>query len=181
MNNKIIVGLVVIALLLGGVGAFKQAQNTTVVKEIIREAVAGISSPDIPFLTFFRSGVVIGGSTTATSTTGSVVPLLATDFDDEQVIDVTLNLVDATLSFPSSSTIRNLNNPGDTKELYIRNASTTATMDLTITGGTGVIQKNATTTNIIAGDTGGDNYAVIRLIRKPNTDIESLVDIFLDD
>lgn len=117
-----------------------------------------------------------GGGVRATSTSGSAVPLVATDFDTENLIDVTLNIVDATLSFPATSTLKSfLPNAGDSRTLYIRNASTTAAMDLTITGGTGVLLKNASSTAVIVGDTDGANFAIIRLIRKANTDIEALM------
>ena len=122
-----------------------------------------------------------GGGVSATSTSGTTVPLLASNFDVENVIDVTLNVQDATLSFPASSTLSALiPNSGDTREIFIRNASTTAAMDLTISGGTGVLLKTASSSNIVLGDTDGANYAIVRLIRKANTDIEAFLEIFLD-
>jgi len=122
-----------------------------------------------------------GGGVTATSTVGAVVPLLASNFDIENTIDVTLNVSDATLSFPATSTLASIiPNTGDSRTLFIRNATTTAAMDLTITGGTGVLLKKATTTPIIYGDTDGANYAKVDLIRKANTDIEALLTIFMD-
>jgi len=53
-------------------------------------------------------------------------------------------------------------------------------MDLTISGGTGVLLKAATSTKIIPGDTDGANYGTITFTRKANTDIEALLDIFVD-
>jgi hypothetical protein len=123
-----------------------------------------------------------GGTTYATSTTGNVVPLIASNFDEETSIDVTLGVVDATLSFPASSTLASnfLPTSGMKRSLYIRNASTTATMDLTVTGGTGILLKRATTSSVIYGDTDGANYGRIDLVRKANTDIEALLTIFVD-
>lgn len=124
--------------------------------------------------------LVQGGGIRATSTSSAVIPLLASDFDTENVIDVTLNVQDATLSFPASSTITSLSTAGQMRTIFVRNASTTAAMDLTITGGTGVLLKKATTTAVIAGDTDGGNYARIDLLRKSDTDIEALLNIFVD-
>jgi hypothetical protein len=125
-----------------------------------------------------------GGGVTSTSTSGAVVPLLASNFDTENVIDVTLNVQDATLSFPATTTLTSfIPVSGQTRTLFIRNATTTATMDITITGGTGVLLKNASSSPsaaIIYGDTDGANYGRITLIRKANTDIEALLDQYKD-
>lgn len=122
-----------------------------------------------------------GGGITATSTSGTTIPLVAANFDTENVIDVTLNVQDATLSFPATSTLTAfIPTAGQTRTLWIRNATTTATMDLTITGGTGVLLKKATTTAVVYGDTDGANYARIDLKRKANTDIEAILQIFMD-
>lgn len=124
-----------------------------------------------------------GGGIRATSTTGTVVPLLAADFDNENMIDITLNVQDATLSFPATTTLGSnfLPTAGMMRTFFIRNATTTASMDLTITGGTGFLLKKATSTAIILGDTDGAGYAELNLIRKANTDIEVLlVNIYLD-
>lgn len=141
----------------------------------------GGSSPDHYFQENFLQGLIEGGGIRATSTTGSTMPLVLSDFDVETVIDATLNQVDATISFPASSTLANfLPRAGDTKTLLIRNASTTATMDLTVAGGTGVLLKNATSTAQIRGDSDGANFATVKLTRKANRDIEALLDIFTD-
>src|SRR3990167_5737634 len=124
-----------------------------------------------------------GGGIRATSTTGTVVPLLAADFDNENMIDITLNVQDATLSFPSTTTLSSnfLPTAGMMRTFFVRNATTTASMDITLTGGTGMLLKKATSSAIITGDTDGGNYAQFNLIRKANTDIEVLlINIFHD-
>lgn len=123
-----------------------------------------------------------GGLINSTSTIGTVVPLGASDFDTENVIDVMLNVSDATLSFPASSTLTSfLPVAGQTRTLFIRNATTTASIDLLITGGTGVLLKVASSSPAtLVGDTDGANYGVVRLIRKANTDIEALLTLFKD-
>lgn len=131
----------------------------------------------------FAQGAIFGGGITATSTTSDVVILVATDFDTENVIDVTLNISDATLSFPATTTLSKdfLPMAGDTRTLFIRNATTTAAMDLTLSGGTGFLYKQASsTTAVIAGDADGGNFARLDLIRKANTDIEILSQVYTD-
>lgn len=153
--------------------------------------VSGLSDRDIKAVSLDVNGQSLvntftqGGGVRATSTSGSAVPLVATDFDTENLIDVTLNIVDATLTFPATSTLKSfIPNAGDERTLFVRNASTTAAMDLTLSGGTGVLMKfgstTPATTGVITGDTDGANFAVIKLIRKANTDIEALVSLFKD-
>ena len=130
----------------------------------------------------FSAGTLTqGGGINATSTVNSAETFLASDFDVENIIDYTLNVQDATLSFPASSTLSAfIPTAGQTRTIYIRNATTTAAMDLTIAGGTGVLLKKATSTATIVGDTDGANYAQVDLTRKANTDIEALLTLFID-
>lgn len=122
-----------------------------------------------------------GGGITSTSTSGNAVPIQATDIDVENVVDVTLNVSDATLSFAASSTFSAIvPNAGDTRTIRVRNATTTPTMDITITGGTGMLLKKATTTAILFGDTDGANHVKLELLRKANTDIEIFATFFGD-
>jgi hypothetical protein len=122
-----------------------------------------------------------GGGVRATSTTGAVLPLLASDFDVENMIDVTLNVQDGTVSFPATSTLTSfIPNTGDNRTIFIRNATTTTTMDLTIAGGTGVLLKKATSSAVITGDADGANFFEVHLVRKANTDIEALMLSFVD-
>lgn len=123
-----------------------------------------------------------GGGVRATSTTALVVPLLATDFDTENVIDVTLNTGSGVLSFPATSTLTSfIPVAGQTRTIFIRNATTTASVDLGVSGGTGVLLKVASSSPaFIAGDTDGSNYGVVTLLRKANTDIEALFSMYKD-
>ncbi len=121
-----------------------------------------------------------GGGIRATSTVNNAETLLASDFDVENVIDYTLNVQAATLTLPASSTLSSfVPTAGQTRSIFIRNATTTAT-NLTIAGATGVLLKKATSTAVIIGDTDGANYARIDFTRKANTDIEALLHIFID-
>ncbi len=189
MTNSKTIGIVaiLIAVIALGItifhkGAIVAPSLAGVVEQQKKSFIEGFFAGDNRQFEVSRKGTLTqGGGVRATSTSGSAVPLLATDFDTENLIDVTLNIVDATLSFPATSTLRSfLPNAGDTRKLFIRNASTTAAMDLTITGGTGVLLKNASSTAVIVGDTDGANFAIIELIRKANTDIEAIMTPFRD-
>lgn len=125
-----------------------------------------------------------GGGIRATTTTATTATLLASDFDTENVIDVTPGGASLTLTLPATSTLTSfIPTAGQTRTIYIRNATTTAGIALTIAAGTGVPLKIATSTSsgvVILGDTDGSNYGRIDFIRKANTDIEALLSIFAD-
>ena len=187
--NTALIVVVAILVLVGGNQSGPLAGGTTNFNDLSVDSLTSagaISATTISGTAITATGAVTeGGGITATSTSGSVVPLLSTDFDTENVIDVTLNVLDATLSFPATSTLTSfIPTAGQSRTLLIRNASTTATMDLTISGGTGVLMKFASTTpatnGVITGDTDGANFAQIVLTRKSNTDIEALASLFKD-
>lgn len=122
-----------------------------------------------------------GGGVKATSTTGSADTLLYSNFDTENMIDYTANVSSVTLTLPASSTLKNfIPTVGQTRTIYIRNATTSANINLTISGGTGTLLKKATSSATIYGDTDGANFGRIDFIRKANTDIEALLSIFAD-
>lgn len=125
-----------------------------------------------------------GGGIRATTTTATSATLLASDFDTENVIDVTPGGASLTLTLPATSTLTSfIPTAGQTRTIYIRNATTTAGIALTIAAGTGVPLKIATSTSsgvVILGDTDGSNYGRIDFLRKANTDIEALLSIFAD-
>lgn len=121
-----------------------------------------------------------GGGVTSTSTTASVGTLQAADIDTENVIDFTVNQADVTLTLAASTTALCPAMTGQTRTIYVRNASTTASADITIAGGTGVLLKKATTTATIYGDTDGANFARLDITKKSNSDCEALLTTFVD-
>lgn len=116
-----------------------------------------------------------GGGVTATSTTAAVGTIQSADIDTENVIDFTVNQADVTLTLAASTTPICPSTTGQTRTIYVRNATTTASADLTIAGGTGVLLKKATTTAKIYGDTDGGNFARLDITKKSNTDCEALL------
>ena len=121
-----------------------------------------------------------GGGIRATSTVNSAETLLAADFDVENVIAYTLNVQDATLTLPATSTLSSfIATAGQTRSIFIRNATTTASMDLTIAGGTGMNLLVASSTKVIVGNTTGSNSARLDFVRRADTDIDVTMSIFL--
>lgn len=125
-----------------------------------------------------------GGSTYATSTTGTVLQLGANTFDEETSIDAVCYTSSCTLSFPATSTLASNFLPlsGQKRTIWIRNAGTSSSIAINITGGTGFLLKKAATSTgaTIYGDTDAGNFGRIELIRKPTTDIEMLLTTFTD-
>jgi len=121
-----------------------------------------------------------GGGIRATSTVNSAETLLAADFDVENVIAYTLNVQDATLTLPATSTLSSfIATAGQTRSIFIRNATTTASMDLTIAGGTGMNLLVASSTKVIVGNTSGSNSTRLDFVRRADTDIDVTMSIFL--
>lgn len=175
MKNNFLAGFVGVALLVfSGVVALK---NTDV--NVSLPPFLGGSGQNESFPKFFDAGSFNGGRV-ASSTTSSTGTLLASTLESATTLDYTLNLVDATLTLPASSTVSFMRGVGDTKVFYIRNSTTTATMDITFAAGTGINMKRASSTSILRGDADGGNTARITFIRQADSDIDALVDLFVD-
>lgn len=177
MDNKFLSGAILTVLVaLTGVTAFKSSE---VVVNVPQSSFGVAAGPDVSFLTTFNSSYISGGRV-ASSTTSTTGTLLAQTIENASTLDYTLNLADATLTFPASSTISFMRNPGDTKVFFVRNSTTTATMDITFAAGTGLNMKRASSTSILRGDADGGNTARVTLIRQSDSDIDMLVDLFVD-
>lgn len=121
-----------------------------------------------------------GGITATTSSTTAI--LLATDIDTENVVEVTPANGATTLTLPATSTMTNIiPNAGDTRTIWIRNATTSASTGLTIAAGTGMTLKNgASSTALLVGDTDGDNTMRVDMVRKSDSDINVYMYKFQD-
>ena len=122
-----------------------------------------------------------GGGVTATSTQSSSA-LLATAIDTENVVDITLTQGSGTLTLPATSTMSAIApHTGDTRTIYIRNATTTAGINLTIAGGTGMtVKRAASTTAMLIGDTDGSNTMKVDFVRKADSNFNVLLTKFED-
>lgn len=171
--NNFLAGLVGVALLVfSGVVALK---NTDV--NVNLPSVFGGQTES--FLKEFQQSFIVGGRV-ASSTTGTTGTLVASQIENVNMFDYTLNVADVTLTLPASSTINFMRNPGDTKVFYVRNATTTATMDITFAAGTGLNLKKATSTLILVGNGDGGNTARLTFVRQADSDIDVVLEQFLD-
>jgi len=162
MNTQNIASLATLALV--AVIAFKMLTGTG---DLGYQLIPGISMAPASVTTFTQ-----GGGVYATSSAVSASTLLTEAVDNENVIDMTLTNQDATLTFMASSSFPGIPNPGDTRTIFVRNATTTAGIDLTIAVGTGMtLKRAASSTVLLIGDTDGDNTAKLDFVRKSDTDI----------
>lgn len=131
----------------------------------------------------FYAGLSTGGNAcVASSTVASVgtIPSLAPEIN---CYDYTVNQADVTLTTLASTSNWMPQLRNQSKWLMIRNASTTATADIILAGGTGINIKTASSTAgklTIFGDTGADNYAWIKFTRQADTDVNAEVLLFED-
>lgn len=120
-----------------------------------------------------------GGGITATTTLGTTSTLLATAFDTENVIEAIPGGASWTITLPASSTLSTfIPTAGQARSIYIRNATTTAGINMTIAGGTGTVLRSASTTAIIQSDTAGAKGARLDFVRQNNTDISVFITTF---
>lgn len=184
---------VVVGVLVGGFVVAGKTPDVVVnpVVDKVVERLGAFPGPDIFQQLTLNQGFVYGGETCrATSTTASVGTLGATgdtSLANRNVtcIDFTVNQADVTLTLAASTTGWYPTKVGQSKRLLIRNASTTATADITLAAGTGINLKGVATSSsvtnkTILGDTGADNYAIIDFIKQSDTDLDALVTIFKD-
>lgn len=151
--------------------------KTILIAALVAGAVAVMLPRDnalqgVPGVNILPSAVTpYSGVVNATSTpTGST--LITSDIDDENVVAYTLTQSSGTLTFPASSSFPGIPNPGDTRTIWVRNASTSASVAVTIAGGTGSqLKLAASSTAQVLGDTDGNNTARIDAVRKSNSDI----------
>lgn len=160
MNKSLAVA--VVALGVAVVGLFYPGATSTVVKKFGSSA-----GQDHSFMEFFHGGLADGGDILASSTPGDST-LLASNVMKYRQFDHTLNTQSGTLTLPASTTLAGwLPSPGDTREILIRNATTTSSINLTIAVGTGMTLKNAaSSTPLLIGDTDGKNTMFVKLVRQ---------------
>jgi len=118
-----------------------------------------------------------GGGRTATSTVNSAETLLASYFDTENIIEYTPNLSAVTVTVPASSTLSSVApNTGDVRQVWLKNATSTSNMHVTLVAGAGetLIRGTSTPSALIAPG----KYAVLTFIRKATTDFDILLNIF---
>jgi hypothetical protein len=118
-----------------------------------------------------------GGGVRATSTLNSAETLLASDFDVENYIEYTPNISSVTLTLPATSTLATMiPNAGDTRTIIIENATSTASIDITISAGAGMDLQEPDGQDLVISE---DNYAILTFWRRSDTDMVVTVDVFI--
>jgi hypothetical protein len=167
MNNT---GAYSIALCIIAVGALMYFGNTVanVAPQVINYGAQ--SGTDPGFFTTFHGGMADGGDVYATSTGSNSTLLAAVLTRGYKQIDMTLTTSAGTLTMPASSTLAGwLPFPGDSRTIFVRNATTSSAIALTVAAGTGLTFKNtASSTAVISGDTDGGNGAYMTFKREAN-------------
>ena len=121
----------------------------------------------------------MGGNVATIATTSTSYTLASTDLDLENVIDVTPGGASLTLTLPATSTLTSfLPVTGQTRTIFIRNATTTAGINLTIAGGAGTVLRSSSSTAIIQSDTAGAKAARLEFVRRSTGDIGVYITTF---
>lgn len=108
----------------------------------------------------------------ASYSTSTNAALITTDVDQENWLDITLTGGSGTITLPATSSFPGIPNTGDMRTIWIRHATTSASVDMTIAAGTGMTFKNAASSTVfLRGDTDGDNTIEMIFVRKGDTDI----------
>lgn len=172
MNKKLKVGLVLILLLLivGVVYVFSHKNRALVGSVNCNNTTCLTGLIVTPGQIYAQNGISQGGL--LSTTTPASLTLQASDVANESLLSVTPIVASVTLTLPASTTFATLVNPflpnaGDSAQLYVHNASTTATINVTLAGGTGTLLQKASTTAVILP--GGS--ATVDIFRKVNTDL----------
>lgn len=115
-----------------------------------------------------------GGGVNSTSTPASMT-LSESDFDTENSIEMLLTVGAATITLPASSTLSDfIPDPGDSRQVIIYNASSTAGINITLAEGTGTGFSNASSSLAITPQ----GHAIINFLRLVSTDISAIINIF---
>jgi len=156
----------------GGIVNYNEAQLQP------QEQLGAVSGPDVYQWMNFHAGYQSGGSSYATTSTATTYTLVAKDIPTGTTwlnwkpnINTTVTLMATT-----SVNIAALDIPdiGDTRTIYLYNASTTVASTITLAAGTGIdLQKNEDTGNLA---TAGTSVAELTFIRKPNKDVMVILD-----
>ena len=192
-KHKQTIGLLLVIGAVAFTGAFIGGKRPAIVERVVEKTFGASPGPTHYDTQEFIGGYTYGGYTcAATSTTAAVGTLQATGdttltLPETSCIDFTVNVADVTLTLAASTTGWYPVGVGVSKQLLIRNASTTASADIILAAGTGINIKGVSTSTdstvtfkTILGDTGADNYAIINFVRQSDTDINAHITTFSD-
>lgn len=131
------------------------------------DQVGGVPGVSILPVSQYPTANLVGTYATATNAT-----LLTGDIDQENWLDITLITGSGTITLPATSSFPGIPNVGDSRTIWFRHATTSASVNLTVAAGTGMTFKNAaSSTVLLRGDTDGDNTMQMTFVRKSDEDI----------
>ena len=166
MNTRTVITALVVALAVFAAGSLFGGSRTPD-RVIERAPLGGMGGDVFNYLTvhgaFTQGGGVLSSSTPATATTFRAVDLL-----NYSTWEITPELSDLTYTFPASSTITFIPNPGDSRTWTIVNATTTAGIDVIFASGTGSAIKATGGGGLTLDE---DSHGTIMLTRKVDSDI----------
>jgi hypothetical protein len=109
----------------------------------------------------------------ATTSTAATYTLLNSEIANAQTVFWNPS-ANVTLTLPASTTISFIPNTGDTRVIWLQNASTTAGATITLAAGAGIdLQKNEDTADLAVA---GLDWVKMTFIRKNNTDIAVMLE-----
>jgi hypothetical protein len=163
----LIVGVVLAAVVAGSFFLFGGKEP------VVDNPLSAAAGPEVTEFTNFMTGLQRGG-VVATSTDDTTATFLARDLNNTSRIDFTPNVAGITATLPATSTLGSfVQKTGDTRDMLLCNASTTAAATFTLAFGSGMIDSLATSTLVI----GSRDCAQLTFSRAPNTDIDVFYDL----
>lgn len=172
MSNKLIVSGVVVAVIFS-VAAFFSGATERIVERV---EVGGAAGPDHYNHQYFKQSYTRGGTDIATTSTASTYTLTNAELrDDVNYISWTPN-INTTLTTQASTSAPFVGlQTGETRELILYNASTTAAATITFAAGTGVDLQEDEGGSVIVN---GLEAARITYFKKADSDIGFVVEPF---
>lgn len=156
--------------------------------EVVREPYGAVPGGDFTNKVNFMGGVMNSGLVASTSQ-GASITVTAAEFRqwaDAAVVSFRQGLLaDTTLTFPASSSVPSLvPKAGDRQTFCIRNATSTAALNVTLAGSTGInlLVASSSATALGSKNLATGKVGCITLVRQPATattfDIDALLTIF---
>lgn len=178
MSNLLSSLAVFLVVALGGYVLTHPAPPAPPAAPVASEHAVGAAGSDFTQLVHFYNNITVGGTILATSSTAATYTISAQELAGApKIISWTPN-VDTTLKFSASSTRAYVPNVGDTAQIYIRNASSTAASSITFAADDTAVDLQ------FAEATGGDlvlnglDWAKVTLIRNAGNGVSQVTVIF---
>jgi hypothetical protein len=169
MNNKLLVGVIVVVLVICSF----YIGNTINTRTVIQEKLGAVAGPDVMSYLKVHGTLTTNGGYMATTSTAATYTLLNSEIADAQTVFWNPS-ANVTLTLPASTTISFIPNTGDTRVIWLQNASTTAGATITLAAGAGIdLQKNEDTADLAVA---GLDWVKMTFIRKNNTDIAVMLE-----